>query len=116
MGATSGIYSVVDQNTSSVTIAVNQFYIIDNGASLVTLTLPATMAQGMIFKVIGNSSGGWTIAQGAGQSIKIGSTTTTTGAGGSITSSNAGDCIEVMCIVANTTWRVLSVTGNPTIV
>lgn len=116
MGLVNAVYAVVDQNTSSVTIAINQYYVIDNGASLVTLTLPATMAQGAVFKVIGNSSGGWTIAQLAGQSIKIGNVATTVGVGGSLSSSNAGDCIEVMCIVANTTYRVLSVVGNPTVV
>lgn len=106
----------VDQNTSSVTMAVNTGYVTDNGASLITYTLPAAAAFGSVFEIVGNSAGGWTIAQGTGQSIKLGSVTSTTGATGSVSSSNAGDCIRIVCIVANTTFRAVSMQGNLTYV
>lgn len=106
----------VDQTSSSVTMAVNTGYLTDNGATLVTYTLPTTCAFGSVMEIAGNSAGGWSIAQGSGQSIKLGSVTSTTGAGGSVSSSNAGDCIRFLCIVANSTFRALSMQGNLTYV
>lgn len=104
----------IDQNSSSVTMAINTGYVTDNGASLVTYTLPTTAAFGSVIEIVGNSAGGWTVAQAAGQAIKLGSQTSTTGVGGSISSSNAGDAISMVCVVANTTWRVKSGWGNIT--
>jgi|SRR6185369_12552216 len=106
----------VDQTSSSVTMAINTGYVTDNGASLVTYTLPATAALGSVIEIVGKSSGGWTVAQTAGQSIGIGSQVTTTGVSGSLASSNAGDCIRMVCTTANTTWRVVSGWGNITFV
>jgi hypothetical protein len=58
---------------------------------------------------------GWTVAQGAGQEIFFGNTHTTVGAGGSLASTNAGDCITMVCLVANNTFYVVSSVGNITI-
>jgi hypothetical protein len=111
-----GGFTWVDQASSSVTMAVNTGYIMDNGASLVTLTLPATAAEGSIFRVAGVSSGGWKVAQAASQLIHFGNVTTTTGTGGSLASSNQYDQVELLCVVANTTFVVLSAVGNLTYV
>jgi hypothetical protein len=115
--ATSGIasFSWTDVTGTSQSMAVNNGYIADN-SSLVTLTLPSTAAQGTMLRVCGNGSGGWTIAQNASQNIKFGSVTTTTGTGGSLSSSNRYDNVELLCTVANTTWVVMSVIGNLTYV
>lgn len=104
--------SFVDQITSSATIAANTSYLTNNGASLVTYTLPATMAKGSIFQITGTSTGGWTIAQGATQLIHFGSSTTTTGAVGTLSSTNAFDCVTIRCSVANTTFVVEQSVGN----
>jgi hypothetical protein len=113
----SGLASFAWNDVASGTqaMAVNQGYITDNGASLVTYTLPAVAALGTVVRVCGKSSGGWTIAQNAGQSIIIGSkqTTVTTG---SLSSANANDTVELLCTVANTTFTVLSSVGNLTYV
>ena len=113
----SGIASFAWNDVSSGTqaMAVNQGYITDNGASLVTYTLPAVAALGTVLRVCGKSSGGWTIVQNTGQSIIIGSkqTTVTTG---SLSSANANDTVELLCTVANTTFTVLSTIGNLTYV
>ncbi len=113
-----GGYAVVDQNTSSVGVAVQTMYVIDNGASLVTLTLPATAAQGTVFKVIGSSAGGWKIAQNASQKIVASGNTTTTGTGGSLSSTSANDCVELIASVggANTVWTTASSSGTLTFV
>jgi hypothetical protein len=110
-----GSFSWVDQTSGSVTMAVNTGYITDNGASLVTYTLPSTAALGSIFEISGKSAGGWTLVYGSGQSIGFGSVTTTT-TSGSLSSSNAGDCVRIVCVTANTTFRVLSSVGNITYV
>ena len=112
----SGAFTWNNQASSTVTMAINNGYIINNGASLVTLTLPATAAQGSTFQVVGTSSGGWTIAQVAGQSINFGTSTTTTGTGGSLSSTNTYDSVELVCTTANTTFQVIKPVGNITVV
>jgi len=107
--------SWVDQTSTTVTMVVNTNYVADN-ASLVTLTLPATAALGSTFIVIGKGAGGWTIAQATGQTIHVGSTATTAGVGGSVSSSNQYDCITLVCVTANTTFVAYALQGNLTIV
>jgi hypothetical protein len=101
---------------TSQAIAVNSGYLTNN-AALVTLTLPVTSALFTKINVVGKGSGGWKIAQNAGQSINLGITTTTTGTGGSLASTNQYDSIELICTVANTTWtQVVAPQGNITVV
>jgi hypothetical protein len=108
--------SIVDQNSSSVTMAVNTIYIIDNGASLVTLTLNATVALGQTFEIVGFSAGGWTIAQNAGQTIHFNSTSTTTGATGTLSSTVQYNSVKLTCSKANTDFTVTTSQGNLTVV
>lgn len=107
--------AVVEVTGTSQNMAVNTSYIANNG-SLVTLTLPTTAPVGSIVRVIYKGVGGWKVAQNASEIIRHGPYATTTGTGGSIASSAVGDCVELMCIVADTEWRVLSSQGNLTIV
>lgn len=109
-------FAIVDQNTSTVTMNPNTIYIIDNGASLVTLTLNATVSLGAIFEIVGFSSGGWTIAQNAGQTIHFNSTSTTTGGGGSLASTQQYNSVKITCSKANTDFTVTTSQGNLTIV
>lgn len=110
-----GVISWVDVVGTSQAMAINTGYIADN-AALVTLTLPSTAAQGTVLRVAGNGAGGWLIAQGSGQSVKIGNQTTSTGAGGSLASTNRYDQLELLCVVANTTWVTIAGWGNITVV
>lgn len=100
---------------TSQSMAVNHGYILNNVA-LVTATLPATAAVGDIVAVVGSGSGGWAIAQNAGQTIHFGNQNTTTGAGGSLASTNRYDSIELICNIANTDWVARSSIGNITVV
>lgn len=109
-------FTWVDVATSTQAMAVNTGYITDNGASLVTYTLPSTAAEGSLLIVAGFSAGGWKISQNALQLIHFGNQTTTTGTGGSLASSNTFDQVELLCVVANTTFVVLSAVGNLTYV
>jgi hypothetical protein len=105
----------VDITSGSQAIAVNTGYITDN-ATTVTYSLPTTAAQGSIFEIsCGTSAAATTpfsISQAAGQSIKFGNQTSTTGVGGSVASTLKYDSIKVLCVVANTTFVVLSSVGN----
>ena len=85
--------------------AVNNGYVIGN-ASQTTVTLPATAAVGSVVAVAGQGAGGFLLAANTGQTIKFAGSTTTSG--GSLTSAEQYDYIQVVCIVANTTWLVQS--------
>lgn len=115
VASTGGGVTWNDVTGTSATMAVNNGYLSDN-AGLVTLTLPTTVAQFSIINVAGFGAGGWTIAQNSGQLIHIGSSTTTTGATGSLSSSNRYDAVSLLCVVANTTFVVLNSVGNITVV
>jgi len=100
-----------EETGTSANMAVNNGYIANN-AALVTLTLPSTAAVGEIVRVTGKGAGLYSIAQNAGQTIHFGTSSTTTGAGGSLTATNQYDSIEMVCITADTEWVVISATGN----
>jgi len=98
---------------TSQAMLVNNGYIANN-AGLVTLTLPATSAVGDEIDVIGMGAGGWLIQCGAGQTIVLGSSTTSVA--GSLASTNAKDSLYIICTVANTEWQVGSAPqGNITV-
>jgi len=89
---------------------------IANNASQVVFGLPNTAAIGTVLAVVGAGAGGWEISQSAGQTIHLESTSTTTGTGGSLVSTNRYDSLELLCTTANTDWVVRTVVGNITLV
>jgi len=109
-GAAGFVYNNVAGTTQSA--AINQGYINGN-AGLTTVTLPGTAAQGSVIAIQGLGAAGWVMTAAAGQTIKLGSSTTTSG--GSLASTNLYDAVEIVCITANTTWGVKSVVGNLTV-
>jgi hypothetical protein len=110
-GAAGFGWSVVT-GTSQTMISNNGY--IANNARLVTFDLPATSTVGDEIDVIGKGAGGWLIQCGAGQTIVLGSSTTSSG--GSLASTNAHDGLYIVCTVANTEWHVGSAPqGNITI-
>jgi deoxyribose-phosphate aldolase len=100
---------------TSQTAAVNTGYITNN-ASLVSVTLPTTAAVGDRVRIAGKGAGGWRVAQNASELIHLGSSVTTTGVGGYLEFTNRYDCVELVCIVADTEWVALSSVGNITVV
>lgn len=105
-------FEVVTDATKAM--AVSTAYGANRGGG-VTFTLPSTAAAGSVIEIVG-MAGLWALAQNAGQTVYIGDTNTTTGVGGSLTATNAGDCMTIRCIVANTDFRITSWCGNITIV
>jgi hypothetical protein len=113
-GLASFSWTVVTGTTQ--TMVSNNGYVANNG-STVTLTLPVTSAVGDEIDIVGKGAGGWSVAQNAGQSIVLGSSTTTVGATGSLSSTLAKDSFYMLCTVANTEWTVASgPVGNLTVV
>ena len=100
---------------TSQAAAVSNGYIASN-AALVTITLPSTAAVGQIVSIVGKGTGLHRIAQNSGQTIHFSSINTTTGTGGYIEATNIYDCVELICITANTDWVVRQVQGTYTIV
>jgi hypothetical protein len=96
-------------------MAVDTGYIANFGTPI-TFTLPMIAAQGTIMRIAGKGAGGYLIAQNAGQTIFFGTSATTTGAGGSLTAADFSNTIELLCITADTDFRVLSSVGNFTVV
>jgi hypothetical protein len=81
----------------------NKGYIVNN-VGLVTLNLPATSLVGDEIDVLGKGAGGWLIQCGSGQTIVLG--TDTTSSGGTLASTNDKDSLYIVCTVANTEWQV----------
>lgn len=94
---------------------VGNGYVADN-AALVTITLPSTAVFGSVIPIVGKGAGGWKIAQNAGQTCSFGNKSTTTGVTGSLASTNANDCVDLICTTANSGWTVRSSVGNITVV
>lgn len=110
-GGAGFMWTVVSGTTQNM--VSNNGYIVNNG-SLVTLNLPATSNVGDALGVIGKGAGGWLIQCGVGQTIVLGSSTTSSG--GSLASTNRKDSLYIICTVANTEWEVGSAPqGNITV-
>lgn len=102
--------------SASQTAVVNNGYFC-NAAGTLALALPAASSVGDIIEVSNiNTATGTQITQGAGQQIRFGASTTTLGAGGSLTSIALGDALKLVCSVANTTWVAVSAVGSWTVV
>lgn len=100
-----GLFPFSSVGGTTQAASVNSGYVINNAAQT-TVTLPATAAVGQRVAVVGQGAAGWVLAANTGQTIKF--LTQTTTSGGNLTSPNQYDCVEVCCLVANTTWGVRS--------
>lgn len=95
------------------TMLPNRGYFTAAGAPLL-LTLPLLADIGTVIYIEGAFVGGWSIVQNAGQQIVFDSAIfSTAGIGGSVSSSDGFDGIQLLCTVADTIWTVLNVKGNP---
>lgn len=108
-GAAAGIFKWNSVAGTSQSAAVGNGYICLN-AGLTTVTLPGTFAVGDVIAVVGTGAAFFNITATAGDTIKY--VTSTTSSGGSLTATEQYDSIEVIGVVANTTWVVRSATGN----
>jgi len=114
-GAAGGGLVWTDVTGATQTIVAGNGYLANRGGG-VAFTLPAASTVGDVF-VIAGVQGSWTLAQNANQQIKIGSSATSVGAGGSLASTNANDCIYAVAsnTSANSVWIVFNSMGNITV-
>lgn len=96
------------------TLVVNNGYFCTGGGVL-SLALPATSQVGDNINVSLVGSTGWSITQTAGQQIIIGNTQTTAGVTGSLSSTQQGDSVTLVCLTNNLVWVVINSMGNPTV-
>ena len=106
----------VNTTTSTQAMIATHGYVSNNGASLVTFTLPSTGTIGDQVGVLGNGSGGWTIAQNSGQTIHFNAVSSTTGVTGGVSSTGQYDSLTLICTVTNTDWVAFQPTGNLSVV
>jgi len=106
---TGGGFGWVEVTGTSQAMTINNAYIANN-AGLVTLTIPATLAIGDSFSVVGKGAGGWLVQANTGQTIYMGNQTSSVA--GSISSTNRRNCVMFTCITANTELEVRNSIGN----
>ncbi len=109
-------WSVVTGATQAMT--TNNGYVANyTGGGTLVFTLPTTSSVGDALYISGLGSSGWQIAQNAGQTIIIGSLSSTTGVTGAVSSTNQFDSLKLICVTANLTWSISGgAQGNLTIV
>lgn len=114
IGTSSSVMTWSLKGASDV-LEVGKGFICNAGAAL-SFSLPAVSAVGDVIGVALDGSTSWTITQAANQQIRIGSSQTTLGAGGSLASTAQGDKLELVCVTQNLRWMVLDVIGNITVI
>lgn len=108
VSATGGGLGFATISGTTQTAAVLTRYLALN-AGQTTLTLPTTYAVGDIVALIGSTAntGGWVIQAASGDTVRVNNSTTSTG--GTVTcTAVAGQCIELVCDVANVSWVMTS--------
>lgn len=99
--------------SSSRIVSPGSLYISTSNTSRVVFTLPPVCEVGDYFRVAGYGSAGWRIQANTGQIITYGDQQTSVG--GYLESIDDRDCIELVCVIANSEWQELSSQGNITI-
>ena len=103
-------WQVVTSASNPITLTKENGYI-TKGAGVVNFVLPAAASVGDTFRIIGYGNL-WTIAQNAGQSIRIGSVVSSAGVLGSVSASMVTDCLDIICVTSNLEFFCDVVQGN----
>lgn len=102
--------------TASQGLVVNNGYFCISPGGALVLTLPVAASIGDIIDISLDGATSFQVAQNAGQSIRLGSSVTTVGVTGSLTTLQQGNSLRLVCSVSNNKWNVLSSVGSFTIV
>ena len=98
--------------TASQIMSPNIGYICVSPGGALQLSLPFASLVGDIIEITLRGATSWKILQGFEQRIWVAATSTTLGTGGSLSSTNQGNTIRMVCTIANFEWTVLSMIGN----
>jgi len=101
---------VVDDNVANAADLTSYIFVAPGGA--LTVGLPLTAAVGYTFRITLDGATSIQLTQAGGQQVRFGSSETTSGAGGSLTSTAQGDSLTLECVVADTRFVVVSSMGN----
>lgn len=112
--ASTGGWTVAEETGTTRNLAVNEM-VVCNNASPVTCSIPATVAVGQRFALLGKGVGGFVLDHQTGQTVHFDSASTTTGTGSITTTSSQYSCLEVVCITANTDFVVRNSVGSFTV-
>ena len=113
IAATGAGFTWYDVTIGAATLAAESGYIAD-AAGLTTFTMPTNNVFGDTIKIVGKGAGGWKVIYGAGQNIIFGSSASTITTG-NIASTNANDCVEMVCTTSSITapiFTVVNAVGN----
>ena len=106
-------WNSVTSATNPNTLADENGYVPTGGAQVI-FALPAAPVFGDVIEIVGTATGNlWTITQNAGQSIRLGGQATSVGVLGHLDATMVTDSVKLLCVVAVTTFEIISVTGNP---
>lgn len=105
-----GIYTWVALSTPGVfPLIAGTGYVVKNAG--ISFSLPLTAVIGATYQVISEGFG-WSISQGAGQSVQVGAISSTVGAGGSVTAGGLQDNAVFVCSTANNKFYTTSLIGS----
>lgn len=97
--------------TADTTMVAGTRYITNKAATRCIMTLPASLSVGDTFQIMGKGATGFRIAQNAGQTIHFGTVSSTTGATGTVDSSQQYDALTLTAI-STTDLTVQGPVGN----
>jgi hypothetical protein len=101
---------------ASDALVSNNGYICTSGAAL-SFSLPVTSSVGDVITLALDGATSWTLTQpNVGNQIRIESSETTLGVGGSLSSNAQGNTVTLICETANARWVVVASMGSITIV
>lgn len=102
-----GLATATIAGTTQTAVVSTKYIALNSGQT--TLTLPSTYAVGDVVSLIGATAntGGWIVQAATGDTVRVNNSTTS--AGGTVTcTAVAGQCISLVCDVANTSWVMTS--------
>lgn len=110
--STAGSRSWTSVSSSTQALVSTGGYLCNNGATLITFTLPSTASStfGDSIIIIGYSAGGWRVNQNASQQIIFGNNFSTAGTSGFLASGNQYDNVQLVfggTLGGNGTWFVV---------
>ncbi len=107
-----GGFSTQIENSSVANADNSVSYVFVSPGGALTIGLPTVAPIGFSFRITLDGATSIQLTQAAGQQVRFGSSETTSGATGSLTSTAQGDSLTLECVVADTRFVVVSAIGN----
>lgn len=112
IAASGGGLSTVIEDASVANAADLTSYVFVSPGGALTIGLPTVAPVGFQFRISLDGATSIQLTQAAGQQVRFGSSETTLGATGSLTSTAQGDSLTLECVVEDERFIVTSAIGN----